>query len=341
MRSLAPVLLAAASAAASPITSAVAAQGVCDFATQIRVIGTVASVSQAPAAPLAGVGVGDGFGLTLGFAGDISCTPSFGNEGYFAELLCCEMTLGGTTVAVDPMTANPCLWGEQFVLTPSNPVAAAVADVPFVAGNVRAILELNDPQHLVGVGLFDIINETIFVPSVTAPGFTARLALQDANGNELAVIDITEVSGTPGLSFSNYCIANPNSTGAPASMAYQGSPFVANNDLTLFALALPANSFCFFLVSETQGFIANPASSAGNLCIQGSIGRYVAPSQIQNSNSQQFVSLDIDLFNVPQPLGVQQTIPGMTWNFTAWFRDTAPGGTATSNFADGLSLTFL
>ncbi len=339
MRLLAPARLIAAAYLA--VSTAMATPQFCQFDPQIHVIGAVASIQQAPAAPLDGIAVGDAFEMNLAFAGDVSCSSGHGNNGFLATPQCCEMTVGGTTVTMDPLIADPCVWGEQYVFTPPAFVESVVADVPFAFGAVRAVLELEDPQNLVGIEFFQIIQDTLFVPSITAPGFSARLTLQNAAGTELAVIDLTEINGSPGLTTGNYCAANPNSTGASAFMAFQGSLAIADNDATLFAFSLPADSFGYFLVSETQGLIMNPAGSAGNLCIVGSIGRYVGPGQIQNSGSQQSISLGIDLTNVPQPHGGEPTLPGMTWNFTAWFRDVSAQGATTSNFADGLSLTFL
>ena len=55
----------------------------------------------------------------------------------------------------------------------------------------------------------------------------------------------------------SYCMANANSTGQVGSMIATGSSFTAQNDVTLLAEGLPAASFGFFLVSQTQGFLAN------------------------------------------------------------------------------------
>lgn len=138
-----------------------------------------------------------------------------------------------------------------------------------------------------------------------------------------------------------YCTpANPNSTGVPASMSSSGTSLLANNDLVLVASDLPLSSFGLFLTSQTQGFVANPGSSQGNLCLGGAIGRFVGPGQIQNSGSTGVISLAVDLAQHPTPMGLVAVASGETWNYQAWYRD-AVGGTATSNFTDGLSLTFL
>ena len=138
---------------------------------------------------------------------------------------------------------------------------------------------------------------------------------------------------------SNYCTANVNSTGVAGSMGASGSNIVGNNDLVLEANDLPLSSFGFFLTSMTQGFVANPGGSQGNLCLGGAIGRYVGPGQIQNSGSAGSIVLAIDNTQVPQPTGLVAVVTGETWNFQAWHRD-AVMGSATSNFTDGYEITF-
>ena len=153
------------------------------------------------------------------------------------------------------------------------------------------------------------------------------------NGTVLTVL------AAPGAIGTNYCTANANSTGVAASMGASGSSVIAQNDLVLEASDLPVNSFGFFLVSQTQGFVAGPGGSQGNLCLGGAIGRYVGPGQIQNSGAAGMISLPIDNQQVPQPTGFTTITSGQTWNFQLWNRD-AVGGSATSNFTDGYEITF-
>ena len=139
---------------------------------------------------------------------------------------------------------------------------------------------------------------------------------------------------------SNFCTANANSTGAAASMGASGSNIVGNNDLVLEANDLPVSSFGFFLTSTTQGFVANPGGSQGNLCLGGAIGRYVGPGQILNSGSIGAFTLFLDLAATPTPTGLVSVATGETWHFQAWYRD-AFIGIPISNLTDGLALTFL
>lgn len=130
-----------------------------------------------------------------------------------------------------------------------------------------------------------------------------------------------------------------NSTGQPGDMQLVGSPVAEENDLTMLATNLPADTFGFFIVSQTRGVINQPGGSAGVLCIAGSIGRYVSPGQILNSGTLGEFSLAVDTMAIPQPTTSIPALPGDTFNFTAWYRDSV-AGTATSNFADAVSVSF-
>lgn len=138
----------------------------------------------------------------------------------------------------------------------------------------------------------------------------------------------------------NYCSTNPNSNGTEGVMSAAGSLTVADNDLTLTASSISRLAFGFFIVSRTEGFVSNPAGSAGNLCLGGAIGRYVGPGQIQNSGLAAEINLTVDLTMIPQPLGFEFVSPGDTWSFQLWHRDADSSGAPTSNFTDGLRLTF-
>ncbi len=151
------------------------------------------------------------------------------------------------------------------------------------------------------------------------------------------------ISGSNGMGGSlgmNYCMTNPNSTGATSEIAAIGSRVSANNDVTLVASNLPNSTFGFFIVSQTQGFVPNPNSSMGNLCLSGAIGRYVGPGQIQNTMNAGGFSLPLNLMMTPQPNGFVMVSSGQTWNYQAWHRDST-GGSTTSNFTDGLSIMYL
>lgn len=139
-----------------------------------------------------------------------------------------------------------------------------------------------------------------------------------------------------------YCAVNANSTGVPAAISAAGSESVAENAVVLRMESLPANNFGYFLVSQGQGFVANPGGSQGNLCIGGApIGRYIGPGQVQNSGSQGVITLAIDLSDTPQPGGAVAIGAGETWNFQGYYRDFDPAaGGIVTNWTEGLEIQF-
>ena len=120
--------------------------------------------------------------------------------------------------------------------------------------------------------------------------------------------------------------------------------FVGDHDMTLRASSLPQNAFGFFIVSDTQGFTANPGGSQGDLCLGGStpgMGRYVQDLQAPGGSG----TYSVDIYNgntgggsgsLPGPPG-GSLMPGDTWNFQAWNRQPSPDP---SDFTKALSVTF-
>ena len=224
-----------------------------------------------------------------------------------------------------------------------NDVLAYIWDVSDGAGSLEALfveetliaLE-GDPVDWDGDGSLD--------PGAIIAAFTSNVAV-GSDGRVYFTADIEVggqtlegffvADGVPGAT--NFCMANANSTGSVATLVASGSGIVANNNLVLTSASMPSQSFGFFIASVDQGFVMNPGGSAGNLCLSGSIGRYVGPGQIQNTGSTGEFSLAIDLTAIPTPTGPVGAVPGDIWNFQAWYRDFEMGA-ATSNFTPGLEV---
>ncbi|MCP3915936.1 MAG: hypothetical protein GY711_10310 [bacterium] len=146
------------------------------------------------------------------------------------------------------------------------------------------------------------------------------------------VVDIYE----PELG-TRYCSpGNPNSSGVPARISADGSPFVLGQDLTLIAEDLPAGEFGYFLVGANQGSF-QPPGSQGILCLAcgfqgcGGLGRFNQAGFIIQGPSGS-IAVDITSLPTSPPTAVQ---PGDTWNFQCWFRDQG-----SSNFTDAVSILF-
>jgi len=135
----------------------------------------------------------------------------------------------------------------------------------------------------------------------------------------------------------NYCgSAVINSSGLPGIITAYGSSAVAARYITLVASQLPTDEFGYFLNSQTQGFVANPGGSQGNLCLGGATGRHL--STLGSSGAAGELRAEIDLAQLPTPLGPYAVQPGETWCFQCWFHDHNPH--ATSNFTDAVSIVF-
>lgn len=128
----------------------------------------------------------------------------------------------------------------------------------------------------------------------------------------------------------NYCTANPNTTGVPAHIYSSGSTSIFGNNLTLECSNLPKNKFGYFLFAPATGFIPNFGGSSGNLCLSGKIVRF--SKNVMYSGSAQAVSFTPDMTGLPS--GSVWGI-GETQHFQYWTRDVG-----TSNTSEGLTVIF-
>ena len=221
-----------------------------------------------------------------------------------------------------------------------NSMGVLVPDIDidlFLPGTATTVLTCDDDTNLAGqylttvpIGTFDVLfeavrddcPESVLISNVTV---TADMSLN------------AMLTG-PGLGC-RYCLPGvSNGSGRPGLMDANGSTVAAQNNVTLIARDLPTNVFGFFLVSRVQGFVEQPGTSSGILCLGGSIGRYIGPGQVGQSGGTGTIALPIDLTQVPQPLGFVSVLPGDTWNFQAWYRDVTSAGD--SNFTTGLTIAF-
>lgn len=161
-------------------------------------------------------------------------------------------------------------------------------------------------------------------------------ALSTSNCNSYAMTIDPGQGATPGVNFCGPAV--PNSTGAPGSIVAVGQASVAANDLLLVGQSLPLFSNGYFIVSRNAGSVPNPGGSTGNLCLFPPYGRFIA--QTQNSTTLGYVSIPLDLTALPQATGPVAVVPGETWRFQLWYRDSFLG-VATSNFTDGVAVTFV
>ena len=182
-------------------------------------------------------------------------------------------------------------------------------------------------------GVGDVDGDGFDDVAAGAPGL--RTGTNAFNVGLALVVGGSDRLGTP------YCPGANNSLAVPAVLSGRGSALVSANDVELTVTGLPTNTTGFFIASQTQGLVVSPAGSTGTLCLGGDIGRFVGPGQLQNSGAAGEFFLAPDVMSLPTPTGTTAATAGQTWNFQAWYRDVIGGlGIATSNFTNGLEITF-
>ncbi|MEM8710449.1 MAG: integrin alpha [Planctomycetota bacterium] len=143
-------------------------------------------------------------------------------------------------------------------------------------------------------------------------------------------------SPQPGIGTAYCGPAVIGSSGRPATIIAYGSRTVSDECFSLTAVGLPIATFGYFIAGTAQAN-SMPLGSIGIVCIGGAnVARFNAPEQIVRGPSG---SAEIDLLQIPgNP--PRPVMPGETWNFQCWFRDSNPAGNATSNFSSGVSVSF-
>ncbi|MEM6673832.1 MAG: hypothetical protein AAF726_13390 [Planctomycetota bacterium] len=255
-------------------------------------------------------------------------------------------------------------WGSWSYSDVPNP------SLPPSSGEVR--LSSNDPQRILRFGREVIFGGVSIVceapyqlrfirdgqvvsssqfrpPNAGGPPFRVAAgsvgpidAIRLVTSTDAHAIDDLVYAEVPSTLGDIFCTPNQtNSLGGWGVLTASGSSVVADNDLTLHVTDLPQNSFGFAIVSATQGFLPG-VPGPGILCLNGEIGRYVGPGQIQNSGSSGSFDLSIDLGQIPTPTGFVPTMAGDTWNFQAWYRDFDPVNppVPTSHFTSGVEIVF-
>lgn len=94
-------------------------------------------------------------------------------------------------------------------------------------------------------------------------------------------------------------------------------------------------------VAEVTGTASTPTSipnSQGPLYAGSPIGRLTGPGQVQQSSTGGRLQIPLDLTAMPTPTAFVQVLPGSTWVFQLWYRDTNP--LPTSNLTSALAVTF-
>lgn len=208
--------------------------------------------------------------------------------------------------------------------------------VPITGGETATFIQripvlLSGTSRASGRLITDIPYNSRSVVQVAGDG-TLMLTRVTLQGGDDALVRVDRSIGAP-----SSCTVVPNSTGQTGALTAIGSPDLALDNLTVIASQLPTNSFGYLITSTSSGFVATPGGSTGNICLGGTIGRYLP--QVASSGAAGKITTEIDLSAMPQPTTTLQVMPGDSWAFQLWHRDSGMSG-PTSNFTDAISVTF-
>lgn len=128
-----------------------------------------------------------------------------------------------------------------------------------------------------------------------------------------------------------------NSRGLSAAIRAEGSVQTSANTVRLLVNDVPLATFGLLILSRDQGSVPNLGGGVGTLCLGGSIGRDYT-NILNSAGSGRFLT-QLDLTRLPQPTGNVAVLPGQTWHFQAWYRDTL-AGVPVSNLSDAVSVSF-
>ncbi|MEM9380451.1 MAG: hypothetical protein AAGB93_10930 [Planctomycetota bacterium] len=140
----------------------------------------------------------------------------------------------------------------------------------------------------------------------------------------------------PRLPFRPICSGSPNGAALTGRLYAVGEAAVAANELRLVAHDLPQQASGYALVSSQPSAPVQPPGSVGELCLGGAIGRYASSAFSSGLLGAGTTTLDLDA--IPTPTGPAMGVPGQTWFFQVWYRDSA-GGAPTSNFTGAIGVT--
>ena len=144
---------------------------------------------------------------------------------------------------------------------------------------------------------------------------------------QLFAMNAFELDGAGSIGV-NYCVANANSTGAPAAISAMGSRSVGAADLVLHVDSVP-NQPGIFLIGDDQQQI--PWGN-GFSCVGGT-GQWIYPPIFASQNRAELLLSGAGL--TPGTV-----VAGSTWHFQFLYRDPFGGGAQFSS-SDGLTLTFV
>ena len=153
----------------------------------------------------------------------------------------------------------------------------------------------------------------------------------DPSAQTSFLFDIAFRYGPNGQGYASLCDGQINSTGRVGTLELLGNAVAANNQLELISRNLPANVFGYYILSNQ---VDSLPIGRGLLCLGQPLYRY--SNSVLVSSAEGTVRFSLNLGQLANGL---PALPGDTYHFQLWHRDTI-GGVGTSNLSSAVSVTF-
>ena len=181
------------------------------------------------------------------------------------------LSVGGATAGIAP-TLDPSylMIGDDH--SGYGDVLAASGRIDGFPGTSMQVVFIDQSNQQWSTDEIAAINGLDFGPGTIESYFQVYSAAGSVN----FTIDSIEFDARLG---DQYCASGLNSTGVVGELAGYGSSLTSRNDLTVTASSLPPASVGFFLISQSQGQVANPGAASARSACRGPSGATWAPAK--------------------------------------------------------------
>ncbi len=241
---------------------------------------------------------------------------------------------GSGIVALDAAT------GAVVDVAPTAPAGSSDADYDFERDG-DAIIQVG----VIGIEAYEFRNgqfsDRRYLPTGTNSAL-GRIHFDRARGRVVAVKpasrELARVNLIAGLSTTTCNDGAPNSIGVRATLAAAGSPYAGDQIVLTCSGLTPGGMVGYPVVATQLGPPIQLPFSAGRICLGGVTGRI--SSQAQAARPDGTHRYGLATATMPLSTGSAAVLPGSTWHFQTWYRDSTVSGAPTSNTSNALSLTF-
>ncbi|QDV09891.1 hypothetical protein Poly30_54520 [Planctomycetes bacterium Poly30] len=130
----------------------------------------------------------------------------------------------------------------------------------------------------------------------------------------------------------------PNTTGVQAQLDVTGSPFAGEEIVLTTSKLAPFEMLGVLMMGDALNQPMPGASGLGQFCVGGNLRRVLTPITPADGTGRRRYALSTD--TLATSTGTVTVVPGETWVFQEWHRDSTATGLPTSNTSTALAITW-